>query len=140
MKLYLERENNGLTCTTGALFVDDYFFCYTLEDVVREDGRPVSEWKIKGSTAIPRGSYVVKLTFSNRFKRVMPQLMDVPGFEGIRIHAGNTDVDTDGCILVGKGLPENKESITESRKAYDELMVKLQAATDAGEAITMEVV
>lgn len=139
MKLHLERKSDSVTCTIGVLYIDDIFFCHTLEDIVREDDRPVAEWKIHGKTAIPRGTYRVMLTFSNRFQKVMPQLMDVPGFEGIRIHPGNTDADTDGCILVGFGLAENEESITESRKAYDTLMIRLQAAADAGESITMEV-
>ncbi len=135
MKLLLERLPNGLTCAMGNLYVDGKWFCYTLEDIVREvDGVPVSDWKIKGATAVPRGSYAVKITMSTRFKRKMPQLMDVPGFEGIRIHAGNTDANTDGCILVGDIL--QAEWLGQSRKAYDRLYALLEKSS---EPISIEV-
>lgn len=78
------------------------FLCYTLEDKIREvKGKSVSEWKVKGSTAIPAGRYEIKRTMSSRFGREMLQIMDVPGFSGIRIHAGNSQEDTEGCVLVG---------------------------------------
>ena len=74
---------------------------WVLEDQVREVvGEPVSEWKVPGKTAIPAGRYKVLITFSNRFQKLMPQLMDVPGFTGVRIHAGNTAADTEGCLLL----------------------------------------
>ena len=58
--------------------------------------------KIKGKTAIPAGKYEVVVTMSNRFKRLMPLLLDVEGFDGIRIHGGNSHDDTDGCLLIAK--------------------------------------
>ena len=138
MKLYLEREPSGVTCTISPLYVDDVFECDILEDVVREvEGVPVETWKQYGKTAIPRGTYEVKLTYSNRFKKITPQLINVSGFEGIRIHPGNTDVDTLGCLLPGT---RSGEAVINSRKAYDALFEKLKAAEDAGEPITMEVV
>ena len=86
--------------TIGETYVDGKRLGYCLEDAVREvQGIPVSEWKIKGRTAIPTGTYRVSLTMSNRFKRIMPQVHDVPGFEGVRIHGGNSHKDTDGCPL-----------------------------------------
>lgn len=86
--------------TIGETYVDGKRLGYCLEDAVREvQGRPVSEWKTKGATAIPTGTYQVSLTMSNRFKRIMPQVHDVPGFEGVRIHGGNSHEDTEGCPL-----------------------------------------
>lgn len=78
----------------------DVLIGYTCEDTDRklESGGV----KIKGKTAIPRGCYRLTVTMSNRFKRRMPLIQDVPGFEGIRIHGGNTHVDTEGCPLLGQ--------------------------------------
>lgn len=138
MKLKLERDASGLTCTLGSLFVDDEFECFTLEDVVRElPGVPVEQWKVKGATAIPLGVYAVVLTFSNRFQKVLPILLDVPGFEGVRIHSGNTDVDTEGCILVGQ--EQGSESILKSRAALQILMDKFFAASSHGDTITIDI-
>ncbi|MDR3244656.1 MAG: DUF5675 family protein [Elusimicrobiota bacterium] len=103
MKLLLKRVARKDTYTIGKLYIDDNYFCDTLEDTVRDLSNPDN--KVYGQTAIPAGNYQVRLTLSNRFKVVLPELLNVPLFEGIRIHAGNTTADTDGCILVGK----NKE-------------------------------
>lgn len=139
MKLTIEREASQPTCTPGTLFIDGGFECFTLEDVMRERaGVPVAEWKIKGSTAIPLGIYAVELTMSNRFKKVLPLLIEVPGFEGVRIHSGNTDADTEGCILVG--WEQGDESIFKSRLALQSLMEKLTAANGRGEAIQLEII
>lgn len=95
MQIHLYREDSldGKT-SLGRFFIDGHFICDTLEDIPRDV-------KEKGRTCIPLGTYPVVLTFSNRFKKVMPEIMNVPGFSGIRIHAGNTAEDTDGCILLG---------------------------------------
>jgi len=96
LNLYRHTYNTrGDRSIIGDLFIDGEFFCYTLEDEKRADGV-----KVYGETAIPTGTYNVKLTQSNRFKRLMPLLLDVPMFSGIRIHGGNTSKDTLGCILV----------------------------------------
>jgi hypothetical protein len=100
--------------------IDGAFECYTLEDVVRPNGE-----KVYGQTAIPEGRYQIKLTMSNRFKIVLPLLENVPNFEGVRIHPGNTAADTDGCILVGQTKTSN--SIGSSRVAFDKLFSRLQA-------------
>ena len=140
MNLLLTRNPSYLTCTTGSLYVDGAFECATLEDVVREiAGVPVARWKVKGKTAIPAGTYTVQLTFSNRFQKVMPQLLDVPGFEGVRIHPGNTDADTEGCILVGDLVAPGGESILQSRAAYNRLLPKIEQAITRAEPITLEI-
>lgn len=138
MKLLLERNRPHLTCTTGQLFIDGAFECFTLEDVVREiRGVPVARWKIPGKTAIPAGLYNVTLTWSPRFQKNMPLINDVPGFTGVRIHCGNTDADTEGCVLVGR--VEGNESILNSADAYRHLYPQLEAAIAAGELITLEI-
>ena len=105
--------------TIGELHLDGQFECYTLEDCVR----PV---KIKGMTAIPAGSYEVVINFSERFQRLLPLLLNVPNFDGVRIHAGNTAADTEGCLLVGE--TQSADFIGKSRAAFDALFPKLQAA------------
>ena len=125
MNLVLEREIITNKSTAGKLFIGGGFFCYTLEDVVREiSDKPVKDWKIKHETAIPSGIYKVEINLSNRFMRRMPLLKDVPGFFGIRIHYGNTERDTSGCILVGN-FRENADMIQGSRAAFERLFEKL---------------
>lgn len=107
--LNLIRNNCASTYTEGSLYLTDRFLCNTLEDPVRvlvdknNDGDfdDIGEGKIYGDTAIPGGLYRVVLTWSKRFNRLLPELRDVPGFSGIRIHSGNSVKDTQGCILVG---------------------------------------
>ena len=119
MKLKLERIYKAPTYTIGKLYIDGKLFCDTLEDVVRADGV-----KVYGETAIPSGTYKVILNVSNRFKRLMPLLLNVPMFEGIRIHEGNTDKDTHGCILVGKNTVKGK--VTESKVTFAAFMEKIK--------------
>jgi len=98
------------------------FECYTCEDPVRGNGDPstVAEWKIKGDTAIPYGTYKVRKTMSPRFKRMMWELQNVAGFAGIRIHAGNTANDTNGCILLGRHINGDYTGVTQSKAAVAE--------------------
>jgi hypothetical protein len=119
MDILLIREPSTAECTLGTLAVDGAFQCFTLEDVVR----PV---KIKGMTAIPAGDYEVVVTFSERFKRPLPLLLNVPNFDGVRIHPGNTAKDTEGCILVG--LKKATDSVQQSRLAFDPLFAKIVEA------------
>lgn len=102
IELLLSRDELNPDFTLGALYHGDQLLCYTVEDAVREvEGAPVAQWKIPGKTAIPRGRYKVIVDFSNRFQKMMPHILDVPGFTGVRIHSGNTAEDTEGCIIVG---------------------------------------
>lgn len=123
MNFTLKRIHFGDKFTIGHLLLNDEVVCFTLEDTVREvDGQPVSEWKIPRSTAIPKGTYRVTPTFSPRFKRVLPLLHNVSGFVGVRIHTGNSDVDTEGCILVGSSWDGKSNWISGSRPAFTKLM------------------
>lgn len=119
MHITVERDTFTDRSTTGRLLVDGKFQCFTLEDVVR----PV---KIKGITAIPAGMYEVVVSFSARFQRLLPLLLAVPNFDGVRIHTGNTDADTEGCLLVGR--TRSADFVSESRAAFAPLFAVIQAA------------
>lgn len=129
MTLRLVREPSVRGCTFGKLSIDGVFECHTLEDEMREQPGPVAAWKIPGVTAIPRGTYQVRLTMSARFGKLLPLVQDVPGFEGIRIHAGNVISDTDGCILVGRR--RYPESLGGSVVALRQLLDKLRVVPSA---------
>lgn len=133
MQLRVNRFKYGEKSTLGRFFVNDATECYTLEDVKRADGV-----KVQDATCIPAGTYKVIIDASLRFKRDMPHVLDVPGFTGIRIHSGNTDADTSGCILLGTKI-ENDDFISGSHDAFVSFFVKLQTAIDNGEDITIEV-
>ena len=124
MTLTLVRKYKLPTYTIGKLYIDGEYFCDTLEDKDRglTDSMTVSEIskiKIKKETAIPIGTYKVTITYSNRFKKNMPLINDVKGFEGIRIHSGNTNQDTEGCVLVG--FNKVKGNVINSRDTYNKL-------------------
>lgn len=131
MELMLNRFKGTEKSTLGRFFTNGATECYTLEDVRRADGV-----KVQDATAIPAGTYNVIIDASVRFKRDMPHVLDVPGFTGIRIHSGNTDADTDGCILLGNKI-ENDDFISGSHDAFNAWFPKLQAAIDAGECVTL---
>lgn len=131
MKLTLKRTTFTDKSTIGELSIDGTFFCYTLEDIVRNGPKVMHE------TAIPYGTYEVVVNMSNRFKRLMPLLLGVPNFEGIRIHAGNTAAHTSGCILVG--MQKGVDTITQSTIAYDSLFTKIKGATQRGEAVRITI-
>lgn len=105
--------------TLGKMYLDNVFFCQALEDEDRFLERSledISEKKVYGRTAIPRGRYRLVTSFSNRFQRVLPAVLDVPGFSGIRVHGGNTANDSLGCILVGQvrtslGIAKCKDTV-----------------------------
>jgi hypothetical protein len=134
MHIEVQRVPGGVTCTLGKLYIDSVEYCYTLEDIVRPNGE-----KVYGETAIPAGVYRVVITHSNRFGCDMPLLLEVPNFTGVRIHPGNSDADTHGCILLGTHVGADGESITESRAAYYRVFTKIRDAIDAGEEVKIEV-
>lgn len=133
MELKLKRTKLADTYTLGELFIDNKFFCYTVEDKVRDtnsdgDLDDSGETKVYGETAIPSGTYKVILSMSNRFKKLMPEVLNVKGFEGIRIHAGNTALDSHGCIIVG--LTKSLNGVASSRNAFVKLMATLDGVKD----------
>jgi hypothetical protein len=123
VNISVTRFEFGDTYTIGKMTIDGIFFCYTLEDKVRSE-------KIKGKTAIPEGTYSVIIDRSTRFGRDMPHILNVPNFEGIRIHSGNTDLDTDGCILIGLDWIKGN-FIGRSKDAFNIFFPKLQQAKQA---------
>ena len=132
MRLVVNRIFKGKDYTIGKLYINGQYLCDTLEDVVR----PIEE-KVYGKTAIPEGTYTIVLTMSNRFKKILPLLLQVPKFEGVRIHSGNTAADTEGCILVGKNKEKGK--VLESRAVFAQLMKRLESVENK-ETITIELV
>jgi len=133
MKFKLTRKCFGEDFTVGELyFINENsfpeFLCYTLEDKVREvKGQPVEQWKIPHETAIPMGEYPLSVTFSNRFGINLPLLGNVPGYTGVRIHTGNTDKDTDGCILVGDTWDGKSDWIGSSKIAFSKVQDKINS-------------
>ena len=127
MKIVVVRDTFTENSTIGKMLIDGAFFCYTLEDTIRDV-------KVHGETAIPYGTYKVIVNMSNRFKRLMPLLIDVKGFEGVRIHNGNTKEHTHGCILVG--ATKSKDFIGDSKVTFNKLMTKLNGVKD----ITLEII
>ena len=125
MNLYLQRTERGDRYTMGRLAIDGVAFCDTLEPTDRhlEAATMRPEQKVFGQTAIPTGTYPVVLTYSPRFKCTLPLLKNVPHFEGIRIHPGNSATDTAGCILVGRRLHSGR--LTDSRQTMRQLMTTL---------------
>lgn len=106
----VKRDIYTKKSTIGKLYVNDKFICDTLEDVCRDlnkdgDLNDVGETKIYGETAIPAGTYKMIINISPRFKKLLPRLLNVTGFDGVLIHSGNVPADTHGCLLVGtRGL------------------------------------
>jgi hypothetical protein len=131
LTLRLIREPSSGGATLGALYLDSVWFCWTLEDEIREvAGQPVAHWKVPGQTAIPAGRYRVRLTKSARLGVVTPEVLDVPGFIGIRIHWGNKRQDTAGCPLTGRHRDPANYQVLESRLAFEALMARLTLTTE----------
>jgi hypothetical protein len=131
MNIQLKRRYLGEGYTIGSLSIDGQYFCDTLEDAVRQV-------KVYGKTAIPYGRYNIILNVSPRFGRILPRLLDVPQFEGVLIHRGNTAEDTAGCILVGENKVKGK--VINSTPYEIGLVKMMQEAIDRGENITIEII
>lgn len=130
------------TYTIGNLYINDKFFCNTLEDKNRDlnkNGKfDNGETKVYANTCIPFGIYNVILTVSPKFKRKLPRLLNVPSFEGILIHRGNTNADTAGCILVGENKVVGK--VINSTGYELKLVELIDDVTHRGESVTIEIV
>ena len=120
--------------TVGKLYANDEYICDTIEDKYRKIEK--KEDKIYGLTAIPCGRYPVVLDFSSKYSKMMPHILDVPFFEGIRIHPGNSDEDSLGCIIVGNFVPGVAGGwVADSKITYNKVFAKLKQASDKGERI-----
>ena len=133
MEIILQRKPSGFRATIGELTVDGTFECFTLEDVVRELG-PDGAGKIQNETAIQAGRYKVIIDFSQRFQKPMLHVLDVPFFTGIRIHSGNTDQNTEGCVLVGSQWV-GEDLITGGSHELPNLMARIQQQLDSGHEV-----
>ena len=139
MEIKVIRDSFGDTFTEGKLFIDDAFECYTVEDTDRKMEEDLTR-KINGKTAIPRGRYEVVLSMSNRFKKVLPEILNVPGFAGIRIHSGNSSVDTEGCIILGSINDKvDDDWIGGSKIALTQFMAKLETAKENNEKVYIKI-
>ena len=139
MEVLIDRSWKKDGYTISRLYVNgELFGCNTLEDTdrgLRQDMQleEIKKKKVYGQTAIPRGSYECVYTYSNRFKKMLPLLMNVKGFEGIRIHSGNSSKDTEGCILVGLNL--KKGMVLNSREWTNKLVSKMKEAWNRKERV-----
>lgn len=146
MNLRLQREPSKKGATYGKLYLGDVFLCHTLEDTIREvPNEPVEKWKIQGATAIPAGTYTIVIDFSSRFRCLMPHLLGVSGFDGVRLHCGNTAAQTEGCVLVGServsvgNFVDPVEALSLSRTAFEPLFARMKQAAAANEEIKIEI-
>ena len=134
MHLLQKRKFKGDKYTISDVFIDGVKICNMLEDPVRNlidknkdgDFNDPGEGKVYGNTAIPSGTYEIVITYSPRFKKYLPLLVDVPGYSGIRIHSGNSALDTSGCLL--PGVNDVKGKVSQSRKYFTLIFDKISNA------------
>lgn len=137
MELTLCRTYKCEDYTIGDLYIDNVWFSSTLEDKVRLLN--CYEDKVYGETAIPIGRYKVILSYSNHFKRILPEILNVDFFKGIRIHEGNKKENTKGCILVGECKNVKEGYIYNSKNVMNKLMAILQDAVDKNDEIFINI-
>lgn len=153
MKLVVKRTYRGPNYTIGHLYVNDKYFCDTIEDVDRGLTQGMSKIeiakkKVKGQTCIPYGTYLVtmnvvspkysdykKYPYAIMVNGKMPRILNVPGFEGILIHPGSTALDTDGCLVVGENKVKGK--VINSQVTWKKLCMLLMQASSKKEVITI---
>lgn len=142
MKILVKRTAKRPTYTIGKMYLDGKYFCDTLEDTDRNISQTtpldtIKKVKLPNNTAIPTGTYKVIVNVSPKFKRLLPRLLNVPGFDGVLIHRGNTDKDTSGCILIGENKVVGK--VINSTGYETKLVSILNKAQDNKENITIEI-
>lgn len=140
MEIKIVRAWRKENYTIGKVFVNGERMCESLEDTdrglhQRMTAAEIAKRKIKGKTAIPTGTYNVKITYSPRFGKNLPLVEDVPGFSGIRIHSGNTAADTDGCILLGRNTTTGR--VNDSRIWTNKLQSIIQECAQRGENVSL---
>lgn len=123
--------------TLGKMYRNGLKFCETCEDEDRTLETKPND-KVKGKTAIPRGRYKLIASFSHRFKKVLPEVLNVPGFTGVRIHGGNRAEDSEGCILAGR--VRTQEGIANCKDTVGAIISLIEDAEDRGEESYLEVV
>ena len=142
MELRLERKYRSNNYCIDKLYINNEYFSDALEDPDRSltDSMSLEEIKrikIKGNTCIPYGTYNVTITYSPRFKKNLPLINNVKGFDGIRIHSGNTPQDTEGCLLLG--LNKVKGRVVDSKVTVNKFIDIVQKALNKGEKVTIEI-
>lgn len=133
MIITLNRQPSWRETTLGLLWAGEKIQCYTLEDQVRHGA------KVPGATAIPAGEYRLDITWSPRFRRLLPLVVDVPGFDGVRFHPGNDAGDTEGCILVGRRVVDATR-IAESQLAFDALYPLIEAGVASDDGCRLRII
>ena len=134
MHITVTRTNNNEDRCLGTMFLNDKYFCLTLEDTVRAPGV-----KVQDRTAIPAGTYKVIVNMSPKKRKLYPRLLEVPMFAGILIHSGNTEDHSSGCILVGASLSADKQSIHGGSIVSPMLTKRLLTCQELGEAIDITI-
>lgn len=142
MELRLERKYRNNNYCIDKLYIDGKYFSDVLEDPDRGltdtmSLEEIKKIKIKGNTCIPYGTYNITITYSPRFKKNLPLLNNVKGFDGIRIHSGNKPQDTEGCLL--PGFNKVKGQVIDSRVTTDKLITQIQQALNKGEKVTITI-
>lgn len=142
MKIRLHRKYRKQGYSIGILYINGTRICETLEDTDRGLNADLSlytlnQLKVKGETAIPIGTYQVAYTYSPRFKKMLPLLLNVPAFDGIRIHSGNKAKDTEGCILCGRNTEVG--TVTNSRYWTGKVIAAIEKAVKNKEEITIQI-
>ena len=143
LNLKLERKWKKEKYTIGNLFINGVFFSNVLEDKtrgLRQDMtlEEIKKIKIHGQTAIPSGRYEIRVTLSARFRRQLPILLNVPGYAGVRIHPGNTDANTEGCLLPGKN--DRVGQVSNSRATMAALQKQIEEAIYQNSKVYIEIV